>query len=277
MYTAEISRKNPSCFLFLIDQSGSMSDPFGGEGGGAKSQSVADALNRLLLNLVLRCTRADGVRPYYEIGVIGYGSGVDFAFSGPLAQRKLVPINEVADNPARVDERKRKIPDGAGGLVEEAFKLPIWFEPIAQGGTPMCEAFRLAHTVLAEWSRNHPAAYPPIVINLTDGEATDGDASGPADTLKQLTTSDGNVLVFNCHMSSQQGTPVLFPDNGTGLPDNYARLLFSMSSVLPDAISKAAKSEGFQVSAQSCGFAFNADLADVIRFLDIGTRLTNLR
>ena len=29
-YTAEISRANPTCFLFLIDQSGSMADPFGG-------------------------------------------------------------------------------------------------------------------------------------------------------------------------------------------------------------------------------------------------------
>ncbi len=29
-YTAEISRQNPACFIFLIDQSGSMNDLFGG-------------------------------------------------------------------------------------------------------------------------------------------------------------------------------------------------------------------------------------------------------
>jgi hypothetical protein len=29
-YSAEISRNNPSCFLFVIDQSGSMSDNFSG-------------------------------------------------------------------------------------------------------------------------------------------------------------------------------------------------------------------------------------------------------
>src|SRR5206468_1673286 len=29
-YQAEISRKNPGCFLFLVDQSESMEDPFGG-------------------------------------------------------------------------------------------------------------------------------------------------------------------------------------------------------------------------------------------------------
>ncbi|MFN8450083.1 MAG: hypothetical protein U0521_16250 [Anaerolineae bacterium] len=47
-YSAEISRANPSMFLFLLDQSGSMSDPFGGGGG---KGSVADAINNLLFNL----------------------------------------------------------------------------------------------------------------------------------------------------------------------------------------------------------------------------------
>ena len=31
-YSAEISRTNPSCFLFVIDQSASMEDPFGSDG-----------------------------------------------------------------------------------------------------------------------------------------------------------------------------------------------------------------------------------------------------
>ena len=32
-YTAEISRINPGCFLFLVDQSGSMSGALGGQPG----------------------------------------------------------------------------------------------------------------------------------------------------------------------------------------------------------------------------------------------------
>ena len=32
-YSAEISRTNPSCLLFLIDRSGSMEDPFGAGDG----------------------------------------------------------------------------------------------------------------------------------------------------------------------------------------------------------------------------------------------------
>ena len=58
-YSAEISRSNPTCFLFLIDQSGSMEDSFGGSTvTGSKAVAVADAVNRLIQNLVLRCAKA---------------------------------------------------------------------------------------------------------------------------------------------------------------------------------------------------------------------------
>ena len=91
-YSAEISRANPSCFIFLIDQSGSMGDPFGsGESNRTKADSVGDAINRLLQNLVLKCAKEEGVRDFYHLGVIGYGVRVGSAFSGTLANRDLVP------------------------------------------------------------------------------------------------------------------------------------------------------------------------------------------
>ena len=40
-YQAEISRSNPTCFLFLLDQSGSMSDPFAGGAGRSKADELA--------------------------------------------------------------------------------------------------------------------------------------------------------------------------------------------------------------------------------------------
>jgi len=53
-YDAEISRLNPSCFLFLIDRSGSMGDKFGaGESTKTKADGVSDAINNLLRTLIL--------------------------------------------------------------------------------------------------------------------------------------------------------------------------------------------------------------------------------
>jgi len=279
MYQAEISRERPSCILFLIDQSGSMADPFGGEVGKSKAERLADAVNRLLYELIIRCTKdqTEGPRPYYDVGVIGYGARVGPALGGMGDQQQLVSIREIADNPARVEERRRKVEDGAGGLVEETVRFPIWFDPVAQDGTPMCEALRLAHSVLKPWVQSHSNSFPPIVINITDGEATDGDPFQPAEELKRLSTNDGNVLLFNLHLSSHFGAPILYPDSESGLPDKYARKLFQMSSLLPPHIQEASRSEGYSTSAQSRGFVFNADIVEVIKFLDIGTRPKALR
>lgn len=276
-YVAEISRTNPSCFLFLIDQSGSMRDSFGADSGKRKADGVADAVNRLLQNLVIKCAKTEGVRDYYHVGVIGYGHRPGPAFAGPLAGRELVPVSEVAASPARVDERAKKVDDGAGGLVDQTIKFPIWFDPVANGGTPMCQALRRGATVLQGWLDQHPDSFPPIVINITDGEATDGDPSGPARELTNLSSTDGNVLLFNLHLSSHKSTPVEFPDSEENLPDAYARLLFNMSSKLPEYMRGMAQEEGFMVSENTRGFVFNADIVSVIRFLDIGTRPSNLR
>lgn len=277
-YSAEISRANPSCFLFLIDQSGSMQDPFGiGEQNKRKADGVADAINRLLQNLVIKCAKAEGVRDYYYAGVIGYGTQVGSAFGGPLTGKELVSISEIASMPARIEERTRKVDDGAGGLVDQTIKFPIWFDPIANGSTPMCQALTRAQSIIQSWLNQHPGCFPPIVINITDGEATDGDPSIPAHTLKGLSSSDGNVLLFNLHLSSHSASPVEFPDSEEGLSDEYARLLFRMSIQLPEYMRSIAQQEGFKVSENTRGFVFNADIVAVIRFLDIGTRPSNLR
>lgn len=277
-YSAEISRSNPSCFLFLIDRSGSMDDPFGaGESNRKKADGVADAINRLLQNLVIKCAKSEGVRDYYHVGVLGYGSDVGPAFSGPLAGKDLVPISEIADSPARVEERTRKVDDGAGGLVDQTVKFPVWFDAVARGGTPMCAALTQAQSILGGWLTQHQTSFPPIVINLTDGESTDGDPSTAADSVKALSSDDGNVLLFNVHLSSHRAAPVEFPDDVSGLPDQYAELLFRLSSLLPGYMQRAARQEGYAVSDGARGFVFNADMVSVIRFLDIGTRPSNLR
>ena len=277
-YSAEISRRNPTCFLFLIDQSGSMEDSFGGGiVTGSKSQAVADAINRLLQNLVLRCAKAEGVRDYFHVGVIGYGVNVGSAWSGVLSGKDFVPISQIGNQPSKVEDRPQKIPDGAGGIIEQTVKFPTWFDPVANGPTPMRQALTRVESILINWLSGHPDCFPPIVINITDGEPTDGDPTQVADSIKNLQSSDGNVLLFNLHLSSSRSPPVEFPSSPEGLPDQFARQLFNMSSVLPEKLRNEAANEGFLVTEQSRGFIFNSDMVKVIQFLDIGTRATDLR
>jgi hypothetical protein len=277
-YQAEISRANPSCFLFLIDQSGSMADPYGGGGAGnSKATEVALAINNLLRNLALLCSKSEGVRDYFHVGVIGYGQSVGPAFAGALAGRTLVPLSEVADNPARLEERTRKVNDGAGGLVDQTVRFPIWFDPAAKGGTPMCQALTQAHEIVTGWLGAHPDGFPPTVINITDGESTDGDPSRAMDALTSLSSNDGRVLLFNVPLSGRpDAVPAVFPDSPDGLPDDYARTLFHGASPLTPHMQTVAREYGQEASDGSKGFILNADSTMLIAALEIGTRPSNL-
>lgn len=273
-HSAEISRTNPTCFLFLVDQSSSMLEPFGGQQGRRKADGVADAINRLLQNLVLKCTKSEGIRDYFHAGIIGYGATVGPAFGGTLAGQPIAAVSEIGNYPIRVETRTRKVDDGAGGLLEQSFKFPVWFEPLANGRTPMCKALELAKTYLEMFLGRYPNCYPPMVVNITDGASTDGDPLPNAKALQSMSSTDGPVLLLNAHISSNTASPVEFPASEAGLADNFSRLLFRMSSALPPLLFEAAKADGYAVVPGARGFVFNADLVSVIRFLEIGTRVS---
>lgn len=275
-YTAEISRSNPTAFLFLVDQSGSMDDKM--SSGRSKAQQVADVLNKTLATLIIRCTKSEGTRSYFEIGVIGYGAqGAYNGFQGALASSIMHPISEIESSPLKVEERKKKVDDGAGGVIEQAIKFPVWFEALASGGTPMCQAITKAAEELVAWCDSHPNCYPPTVLHITDGESTDGNPEPLASQLSQIQTSDGPVLMFNLHVSTSGANAVEFPASENGLPDEYAKLLFKMSSPLPEHLIRVAQEKDFKVGMESRGFMFNADAVQIVDFFDIGTRASQLR
>ena len=218
-YTASISRANPTALVFLLDQSCPMLEPFAGQPNKSKAAGVADGLNRLLQNLVLKCAKADGVRDLFHVGLLSYGGRVASAFGGALAGQGLVPVGEIAAHPLRVELRARKVSDGAGGLAEEQLKFPVWFEARPAGRTPMCAALRQAGELLQAFLARRPNCYPPIVINITDGQPSDGDPQQAASDLCALRSTDGNVLLFNAHLSDKESQPVEFPESEAGLPD----------------------------------------------------------
>jgi hypothetical protein len=275
-YSAEISRKNPGCILFLLDQSQSMNDSFAGDPATAKKDAAADAINKLITSIIVRCTQNidEGPRPYFDVGVIGYGArGIaDFCFGGKLKGRGLVSIPDLAANQLKVLIRNKKVSDGAGGLVETQVRFPVWFEAKAENSTPMAEAVRLATRTLTPWTRAHRQSYPPIVINITDGEPN-VDPSPEVRKLAKLETSDGNVLLYNLHLSHLASTAIAFPGSASELADEYARMLFNMSSELPLKIREELAAENMPVVSAARGFIFNTDAVALIQFLDIGTRV----
>jgi hypothetical protein len=253
-----------------------MADPFGGDEVVRKADFVADVVNHTLHDLVIRCTKTEEVRNYYYVSVIGYGRTVGPALGGALANRSLAPIAEIAEYPLRVETRLKSVPDGMGGIIEMPVRFPVWLYPLADGGTPMCQAFTQARVVIDQWLAAHPQGFPPTVLHLTDGESGDGDPTALGQEMMSLGTDDGQVLIFNCHVSSRRSSKIDYPTGNSKLPDGFARTLFQVSSLLPVNFLAAAKQLGVNAVEGSRGFVFNADPSSVVQFYEIGTSLTGM-
>ena len=272
----EINRQNPTAILFLVDQSHSMTEDLEGSGA-TKAQFVADVLNRTFMELVAKSSKADGVRDYFHVGVLGYGhEGVRNTLSGALANSVLSPVSIVSENPVRVEDRFQKISDGAGGIIEVEKKFPVWFEAHGNGATPMCEAFGMAAKVLSDWCDDHPKSVAPTIIHVTDGMSTDGDPEQIAQAVGTLSTDVGEVLVLNLHVADQVARPIEFPNSESHLPDNYAKMLFRMSSELPENILKYAATQGVALDAGARGFLYQSDAQGIAQFFDFGTKAAEI-
>jgi len=271
-YDEEISERNPALIIFLVDQSGSMDDPFG-RGMGSKAQITSDAINKIIHSIVLKITKGESIKQRFFLSALGYGHQVGPAFEGEFAGQKLVSIRDLASKPVRIEERKKREPDGAGGVLEISIDFPVWLPPKADGTTPMCQAVELAKEVVATWLKDRPESYPPIIINITDGAVTDGDPRPLTQEIAGMANGNGsNPVVLNCHITHENVPPIEFPTTNNGITDKYALVLFDMSSVLPQPIVDAARADDIPLQDGARGFVFNADTVKLVEFLNIGTR-----
>lgn len=281
-YSAQIMRQTPTAFIFLIDQSGSMDERTTYRGQSlSKAAAVAQIINQTLLELVLRCQKGDEIRHYYDIALIGYGGFSDdkanVLWSGGMAGKTFLSPAELADAAIRVEEItvQRTI---RGRVMTTTEKRPIWLQAIHRHRTPMKSAICLAESLIEQWlvAQAGKDVYPPTVINITDGVATDATTDellACCNRLKNLHTSDGHVLLMNIHVSDEQGKTIRFPSKADELgADPYARLLYDMSSDMPASYhADIASLFGLDQRTAYVGMCSNADMDALVKFMNIGT------
>ncbi|MFC4949066.1 vWA domain-containing protein [Pseudonocardia sp. GCM10023141] len=270
-YSRRIDRLSPALIIVLVDQSDSMAELIAGAQA-SKAQAVANHINTLLYELILRCAKTprEPPRAYFYVSVLGYSTTPD---GRSIIEPALTVANadgvisttDLATSTLRVESRH--------GPTGSTINSPVWIEPVGRGGTPMCAALNRAGQLAASWVAQHPDAFPPVVVNLSDGEATDGDPAVWAGRLRSLSTSDGHVLLFNLNLSTDPGTAHLFPSDMNGLSSQHAAKLFDMSSPLPDSMIDIARSQGIAIRPGARGFAFNADIKALTLFLNVGTSI----
>jgi hypothetical protein len=264
---------NPGCLIILLDQSGSMDEVVVGDADGRrKCDLAAEIVNQTLSRLVDSNTTMDGVKDRADVAVIGYGgSGVASALGGFLADQEIVRLSELAENVVRTEQKEKRGVDAQGRPIVTIVDHLIWVEPSANGGTPMGEALRKAHALATSWVAKNPVSHPPIVINVSDGGATDcgnaRDFTPFARELRAVTTKDGTVLLLNIHITEKQTTPIEYPlalpNLGEGTVDPVtellAKYLFDSASELPQVILGRMRAKGKKVEDGARGFVFNGN------------------
>jgi hypothetical protein len=289
-YTNRITSLNPMAFVLLIDQSGSMSNEMKDNNGDliVKSKQLALIVNKFLDEILLTCQSTDLIKNYFDVVIIGYGredtngeSIVKIAWEGQLEGQSWVNVTTLRKCSLRKDIIKVQNPKkfGPKELEEE---INVWIEPYSEGLTPMKEAIETCTNLLISWIENHPNSFPPIVFNMTDGNATDvtnqNEIVLASEKLKSLSTSDGNVLLLNCLFSDDVQNLKEFPflhERNFFERNAHELALYDSSSLLPPKIkriiSNIYKNPDY-LTEETKGVVFANDIERCIKFLEIGTQ-----
>ena len=279
-YTAQITRNTPTAFIFLIDQSVSMqkyTTLYGEEM--PMAEAVARIVNHQLNELVLRCIKGSETRDYYDIAIIGYGENAYSGWKGELEGRDFVKPSELKEHPYKKITTKKETRTRKGVKVVEVEEVQ-WIEAEAtEGWTRVHHAFEKAKGLLDEWMEKHhdKDCYPPTIINITDGEfngATKEYVLQQANELKSMFTNDGNVILFNIHISANKAVCVTCPASKDEVSfSSLATTMYEMSSLLPMRYSdRIADLRGDGTpNNRYRAMSINADMSTLIQLMDIGT------
>jgi hypothetical protein len=302
-YTQELSRQYPGLFVILLDQSSSMRDSISGYPiNQTKAHLVTRMVNDVIQGLIDRAGIEEtnpGIRKKYAyLSVLGYDNTVR-----PLLSTVSTPVDipTLARNPRGSVTENHEIRDKNNKLVRIAYEEKnFWVEPYDQGYlTNMKSAFEEAREIIKNWLAHPPElispdlgyqmprkeCFPPVVINVTDGYYNDGGNPRPIiNDICKMGTTNGNVLVFNCHFSTNNQQEKVFPKDISEVhsivpqsPDepyirDYMEQMFYMSSVIPDPLIDRAQREMRKlVPSGAHGVIYNASFEVLAQFLRWGT------
>lgn len=284
MYSQEITRQHRTAFILALDRSGSMQESVRfGKKVMSKAEAVSIIANALITELIDRCRRTDSLRNYYDVAVVGYSNdNIEML----LGRDGMLSIDDLS----RISPRRRTLSDEEQLSEQNSaifqHSLDEWFTPHAEGNTPMYEAMLRVRDLAKKWCEKseNRQSFPPVVINITDGEASDCDDNELRDIceqIKRIATDDGNVLLINIHISTDSTLPaIIFPmaEELTGA-GRYSRLLAECSSIMPSAFDNAiCEMKGRGATPPFFGMGYNASIIELLSMVNIGSRsVTNMQ
>lgn len=284
MYSQAITHINRTAFIIAIDCSASMQEKtLLNTHLLSKADAVATVCNYIIDELMARATRGGEVRNYYDIAVVGYtGSSVVSLLSDD--NNGFVAISELAKRAPELETRSFDQVNDRGMRTSADFALRPWVKPMAEGRTPMYAAFVHIYEMVKSWCSKleNRHSFPPIIFNITDGEANDAHPKKLISIARNITetgTYDGNTLLINIHLGAKyESQSEIFPSDADFKPlSQYHLMLFLMSSLMPKELEPLLSTIVTHTSPPPYrGLAYNASPCELLSILNIGSESINI-
>ena len=279
MYSQEITRRHRAAIVIAIDQSCSMSGNMHLNGWNlSKAEVVSMVTGYLIDELIMRSCRDGSYRHYYDIALIGYSGEEIYPLFGQ--EIKFYPITsfvgtKVEKIPYLLDHKTLN-----KGVLALYKNVSQWVKPEAKGATPMYKMITSVTALVTEWCsrEENKDSFPPLVFNISDGEASDGNYDmlrNAANNLRKTGTSDGKTLFMNIHIASDGGRErIVFPNaHEVPIEIRHAHLLMDMSSILPEQFYPYIGTSRTSISKPPyIAMSYNASMSELVTMLNIGSR-----
>lgn len=197
MHEKLVNRAQPAVICLVFDESPSMLDPLPGTDD-PKYMWLERYGGIILKQLLSYSSEVRGeslvIKPRYFLYVIVYGSYPTVWGDG------LMDIQQAVDRYSKANNSF-----GLGGKI---------------GGTDGAAALEAVFDALAPVVSDERFlnSFPPMVLHLTDG-MSQSDPTAAAERIKQLSTSDGNVLMVNGYIGTQTSLNYQGPEDFPGYLD----------------------------------------------------------
>jgi hypothetical protein len=225
-----------------------MNDPFGGT---TKMDTVNKALKEALKDMVRRSIREGIVQPRYKLAIFAYSTQVVNVLEG------IRDLSEVV---------KQGVPVISAG-----------------GETDTATGFAAVEMLLQKHLAEFQACPAPLVCHLTDALITSSDPTPVVRRIQAMAVRDGRVLVENVYVAENMlRTPVYDWHQWGGvikpsqLTNDYARLLFRLSSPLPETYRQSINDYGYSLR-QGSAFFFPGVHIDLVRLAFAASTATQLK
>ncbi len=284
LYTRRFSRRHPGLFVFLLDQSRSMSEPVIGMNC-SKADFAATALNELIYAMLDQTPIDEDTgerRKYIYIAAFGYSDEVVSLLTPDGAPIDLPTLGKRALGQTTVARDVSVSATGRPHAIAEIVR-PYWIKPAWVNATQMDKAFMRARDVVRAWLHSAPEpgqapreqGFPPVIIHITDGE--DNGVYDPEPITYEIRsegTQQGPTLIFNCHFTANMQEPCIFPTHEYEVAQlsPFAPRLLAMSSIIPEPLLlNASEITGQPISLGARGFIYNSNAEVLVKFLNFGT------